>query len=512
MLLRDGVSRALSQALQCDPDLFPFFVKRGQSVLKLFDPGLLVVSVGHPNAAPTNGQFYIFVRRLIQNLKRNETDSPATVRRVLPPAMISSPPMPQPVFTRDHAREVVGVEVGLLDALHDQFVTAGQADLDADAVADVVNTKDGKVFGETEVFPDGRREQLRTEETNLGNVTADANLAVAQDHDPTVLVSIKNGGGTRAPIGQVINEGDETILLPPQANPDAGKEDGQVSQLDDENALRFNNELTLVTLTPEQLLEVLEHGVAATEDGATPGQFTQVGGIRFSFDPTGQDREANQDTGEQTTAGERIQSAAIVTDNGLIPVMENGEIAGGAPESIRVVTLNSLAGGGDGYPFAVFADQDPGFADVVELVNELTDPGLVDFAAPDSEQDALAEYFAANHPVDGGTPFDAAETPIEEDTRIQNLAFRDDRVLEDDVTGSSVSVELAYTSEEAFYANTFGIYNVKTGEAEILETNTNLDTNENLSTGDILVSLELTAEKYAYLGYFIVGNGDRLND
>ena len=381
-----------------------------------------------------------------------------------------------------------------------------------DAVADVVNTKDGNTFGETDVFLDGRREQVRTEETNLANVTADANLAVAQDYDPTVLVSIKNGGGIRAPIGQVINEGDETILLPPQANPDASKEDGQVSQLDDENALRFNNELTLVTLTPEQLLEVLEHGVAATEDGATPGQFAQVGGIRFSFDPTGQAREANPDAGEQTTAGERIQSVAIVTDDGLIPVVENGEIVDGAPESIRVVTLNFLAGGGDGYPFAVFANQDPGFADVVELVNELTDPGLVDFAAPGSEQDALAEYFAANHPVDGGTPFDAAETTIEEDTRIQNLGFREDTVLEDDVAGANVSVEITYFTEEAFYANTFGIYNIKTGEAEILETNTDLDTNEDLSSGDVLATLKLTAEEFKNLGYFIVGNGDRLND
>ena len=277
------------------------------------------------------------------------------------------PTLNGPIATTD---ENVAAIWGDEDAFADGTKGALTQEL-TDAVAGVVNTKDGTVFGETEVFLDGRREQVRTEETNLANVTADANLVVAQDYDPTVLVSIKNGGGIRAPIGEVRNEGGETILLPPQANSDAGKEDGQVSQLDDENALRFNNELTLVTLTPGQLLEVLEHGVAATEDGATPGQFTQVGGLRFSFDPTGQAREADPDTGEQTTAGERIQSAAIVTDDGLIPVVENGEIVDGAPESIRIVTLNFLAGGGDGYPFAVFADQDPGFADVMELVDEL---------------------------------------------------------------------------------------------------------------------------------------------
>jgi len=368
-----------------------------------------------------------------------------------------------------------------------------------DAVADVVNTKDGNVFGESEVFLDGRREQVRTEQTNLGDVTADANLEVAQGYDDTVLVSIKNGGGIRAPIGEVANDGDETAFLPPQANSDAGKEEGQVSQLDDENALRFNNELTLLTLTPEQLLEVLEHGVAATEDGATPGQFPQVGGIKFSFDP------------DQAPGG-RVQSAAIVTDDQSIPIVEDGEVVEGAPEAIRVVTLNFMADGGDDYPFADFAAADPGFVNRVDLVDELTDPGLVDFADPGTEQDALAEYFAENHPVDGGTPFDMAETPIEEDIRIQNLEFRDDTVLDDDVDGPSLSVEITYFTEQAWYANTFGIYNIETGEAQILETNTDLDTNENLSSGDVLVTLELTSEEYDNLGYFIVGNGDRLND
>ncbi len=85
-----------------------------------------------------------------------------------------------------------------------------------DAVAEVVNTKDGNVLGETEVFLDGRREQVRTEETNLGNLTADANLEVAQGYDDTVVVSIKNGGGIRAPIGEVVNDGGETVFLPPR--------------------------------------------------------------------------------------------------------------------------------------------------------------------------------------------------------------------------------------------------------------------------------------------------------
>ena len=110
---------------------------------------------------------------------------------------------------------------------------------------------------------------MRTEETNLGNLTADANLWYAQQIDPTVMVSIKNGGGIRDSIGRVeaVGGARRNYRL---RQPAVGKEEGDVSQLDIANAVRFNNALSLITLTPEQLLQVLEHGVAATAPGATP--------------------------------------------------------------------------------------------------------------------------------------------------------------------------------------------------------------------------------------------------
>jgi 2',3'-cyclic-nucleotide 2'-phosphodiesterase (5'-nucleotidase family) len=46
-----------------------------------------------------------------------------------------------------------------------------------DAVQQVITVKDSTIFGRTQVFIEGRRNELRTEETNLGNLTADANLA-----------------------------------------------------------------------------------------------------------------------------------------------------------------------------------------------------------------------------------------------------------------------------------------------------------------------------------------------
>jgi 2',3'-cyclic-nucleotide 2'-phosphodiesterase (5'-nucleotidase family) len=300
-------------------------------------------------------------------------------------------------------------------------------------VTNVVNEQDGNVFGQTSVYLDGRRSEVRTEETNLGNLTADANLATAKQVDDTVVVSLKNGGGIRAPIGEVDADG---TLLPPQGNAEVGKDEGDISQLDITNALRFNNALTLITLSPEQLLQVLEHGVAETAEGATPGQFPQVGGVSFRFDPDAE-------------AGSRVQSAALIDDDGnrTQTIVENGAVVEDAPSSIRVVTLNFLAGGGDDYPFQEFVAANPTFANRVDLVGEededgdgeldadedlnlngqLDGPvdlaaGSATFANAGTEQDALAEFLAANfNPDTGGTPFGEAETPPAADSRIQDV-------------------------------------------------------------------------------------------
>ena len=292
-----------------------------------------------------------------------------------------------------------------------------------DGVEGVVTQVDSNILGRTEVFLDGNRASVRTEETNVGNLTADANLAAAQLADSSVLVSIKNGGGIRAAIGEVDSEGN---LLPPPANPAAGKLEGDISQLDIENTLRFNNGLTLLTLTAAQLVTVLEHAVAATGPGNTPGQFAQVSGINFSFDVT-------------QPAGSRVQSAVIVDGDGT-PVdvlVQDGALAGDSEREIRIVTLDFLAGGGDAYPFADFVAADPALANRVELQDVLTDAGGATFAAPGTEQDAFAEFLLDNF---SETPFAGAEADPADDTRIQNLAVRSDTVLDGIVLDDAVLV------------------------------------------------------------------------
>lgn len=281
------------------------------------------------------------------------------------------------------------------------------------SVGEFVAEQDGNILGLTDVYLVGERAAVRTEETNLGNLTADANLWYAKQLDEDVVVSFKNGGGIREPIGNVVVEGSdsEPNYQAPSANPAIGKPEGGVSQLDAASSLRFNNDLAIITITRSKLLEVLEHAVAASAPGVTAGQFAQVGGIQYSYDLS-------------QSAGERIQNAVIVNDDGSTydVLAANGRLVGSAEETVKVVTLGFLADGGDGYPLG-----EDSYQDRIDLMSAFEDDGLFDFAEKGTEQDAFAEYMAS---MFGETPFSEQETPASEDLRIQNLGERSDAVFD----------------------------------------------------------------------------------
>ena len=291
-----------------------------------------------------------------------------------------------------------------------------------DQLSEVIVSKESNVFGISEVFLNGTRGDVRTQETNLGNLTAEANLAIAKETDPSVVISIKNGGGIRDDIGRsIVPAGGtgEPELLPTEEIPGV-KPAGGISETDIANTLRFNNGLTLLTLTAEELLEIIEYGVGetSTDDAVTPGRFPQVAGIEFSFDPT-------------AAAGDRVQSLVVLDEDGndADVVVQDGELVGAGDRTFRIVTLGFLANGGDGYPFPM--------RDVVDIEAEedAARSGVATFAPDGTEQDALAEYLAVNFGEE--TPFDTPDTGREEDARIQNLLFRADTVIDDVVDGGS---------------------------------------------------------------------------
>jgi 2',3'-cyclic-nucleotide 2'-phosphodiesterase (5'-nucleotidase family) len=323
----------------------------------------------------------------------------------------------------------------------------GVADLNADGLVDpeiqaIVNAieaeiiaTESNIFGISDVFLNGNRsgtgdpsdpDGVRTQETNLGNLTADANLAAAQAADSLVVVSIKNGGGIRASIGQIVVPpgGTDAERLPNEQVLDSQgniiKPEGGISQNDIATALAFNNALSLLTLTKAELVEVLEYGVSGLPE--VEGRFPQVSGVKFSFDPA-------------LPVGERVQNASIFDQNGdeIAPLVRNGSLVGDPNQTFRVVTLGFLADGGDGYPYPITDPSDPDYDPViaarvnrVDLDDAGTQTGNATFADDGTEQDALAEYLFDNFSI---FPFTDADTVPDQDARIQNLAYRPDYVV-----------------------------------------------------------------------------------
>lgn len=275
----------------------------------------------------------------------------------------------------------------------------------ADKIAAVIAAKDGNLFGASSVYLEGDRTFVRNEETNLGHLSAVANLAYARANGhPETAVSLKNGGGIRSSIGAFdIPPGATTGTKgPTRANATVSKQAGDVSQLDIEFALRFNNGLSVLTVTAAELKGLLEHGVGQL---GNQGRFPQVAGVRFSYDPT-------------AAANNRIRTLVVDDPDGTGPatgpqvVYSGGAFAVDAnATTYRLVTLNFLAGGGDQYPFAALS--------APNRVDLLVGSG---FTAPGGEQRALADYLIATHPR--SNPYAEADRPAAQDLRIQNLSVR----------------------------------------------------------------------------------------
>lgn len=291
----------------------------------------------------------------------------------------------------------------------------------ANAVQAVISAKDGEVFGYTRAYLEGERAAVRSEETNLGDITADANAAklraIAGGAVP--IVSIKNGGGIRAQIGAVSGSGGGSVKLPPPANPAVGKAEGGISRLDIENALRFDNKLIAFETSPAGLKAILEHGVA---EWPNQGRFPQIGGVSFAWDPS-------------QTPGNRIVTLSLIGGEGEIAsaLYKDGVPVPNAPETLSVVTLNFLANDGDGYPMKAngrnfrYLLANNTLGPVLDEANDFTvAPSLP--GNPIGEQKVFGDYLAAHYPTPVAA-YATADTPAAADLRIQKTDVRADEVL-----------------------------------------------------------------------------------
>lgn len=152
--------------------------------------------------------------------------------------------------------EVTGISARLLPVADTADVVP---DPDLAAYIESINPKNDPAFqvvvASTDVYLDGVRENVRTKETNLGNLSADAaRTATGAD------VAFVNGGGIRedVPVGD-ITKGKIAAIFP------------------------FGNLIVVKKITGQDLKAMLEWSVS--DYPAAKGAFLQVSGLEFSFDP-----------------------------------------------------------------------------------------------------------------------------------------------------------------------------------------------------------------------------------
>jgi 5'-nucleotidase len=185
------------------------------------------------------------------------------------------------------------------------------------------------VIGQSEVALEGRRDPgVRTEETNLGNLVADALLDAGEDNAAAFGVvppdvAIQNGGGIR-----------NNTLIPA----------GPLTELDTFSIAPFPNFVSVVPDVPRaQFKEIVENLVSRIP--LADGRFGQIGGFSFTYDATRTAQVVN-DAGTVLTPGDRVRS--LVLDDGTVIVADGAVVAG---PGVAIATNDFSARGGDQYPF-----------------------------------------------------------------------------------------------------------------------------------------------------------------
>ncbi len=180
------------------------------------------------------------------------------------------------------------------------------------------------VIASSEVDLDGRRNAVRSTETNEGNLIADAlrwqaGQLAADFGVPVPDVALQNGGGIR-----------NDSIIPA----------GDITELDTFAMVPFPNFVTIFPAIPRsQFKDILENAVSRVNDPPPvppggSGRFAQVSGFSFEWD-------------QAQAAGSKVKN--VVLDDGTVIVDGAGAVVAGA--DLTVATIDFLARGGDEYPF-----------------------------------------------------------------------------------------------------------------------------------------------------------------
>lgn len=201
-----------------------------------------------------------------------------------------------------------------------------------------------EVVGHTDVLLNGTRAYVRTQETNLGDLAADAILAAAPGAD----FALTNGGGIRADVAI-----------------------GDITRYDLFTVFPFGNMVATVDLTGAEVLYILEAGTFSCPEAS--GAFPQVAGITFEI------HTYNAYEGEYaapTNPGSRVKNVKI-----------NGQ-ALDLNATYTMATNDFLAAGGDTYALLATNYLESGV-----LIGVNLEDALIDYIS--TIQDNCASYAEA---------------------------------------------------------------------------------------------------------------------
>ena len=217
--------------------------------------------------------------------------------------------------------------VGVVDIAPDGIITTSNVPLDtltaenADTAAVIqriqqqIDADYGAVFAQSEVQLNGEKAQVRTGETNLGDLITDAMLWQAGTLGEKVDAAVNNGGGIRASLSV-----------------------GGLTKKDINTVLPFGNTLYLVKLTGAQLLEALEASTCSLPESI--GAFPQVSGIEYTVN-----------TGAKFSSTENYPGSTYGKPNAVnrVTIQSVGGAAFDPAETYTIVTNDFLGAGGDTY-------------------------------------------------------------------------------------------------------------------------------------------------------------------
>ncbi|WP_318503012.1 5'-nucleotidase C-terminal domain-containing protein [Bacillus sp. T3] len=290
-----------------------------------------------------------------------------------------------------------------------------------------------QVVGSTSVALNGERGDVRSKETNLGNLIADGMVAKANEFIPT-YIAMQNGGGIRASI----NQGDITL--------------GEVLTV-----LPFGNNLVTLDLTGAEILAALEHSVS------TPGAggFMQVSGLKFKYDPA-------------KPVGDRVWDVEALTADGYEELKPD--------KTYRIATNAFTADGGDGYSmFKTAKDQ-----------GRITELYIVDFEVFTS----YLEKSNPVSPVVEGRIVQQVEDSVAPDApSVNEVTDQSTNVTGKAEAGATVEVSIAGSVVGTSTASEDGSFDIEIAKqkAGTELTVTATDAAGNVSDGTVVIVIDVTA-------------------